>query len=347
MITRDFWFGRKVFITGHTGFKGSWLILLLHYLGAEIHGFALAPPTMPNLYGCAESESLLTSKFGDVRDLGLLTESLNVAEPEVVIHLAAQSLVRKSYVQPEETYSTNVMGTVNLLEAVRSSQSVKAVIVVTSDKCYENRETFIGYREYDSLGGDDPYSSSKACAELVAMAYRKSFLPILATARAGNVIGGGDWGQDRLVPDCLAAFAAGRDVILRNPKAVRPWQHVLEALSGYLILAEKLFLDPQTYAGAWNFGPDVRDCVAVEAVVGKLLDKWSCNCRVRIDKGAQYKETHQLRLDSSRARKNLGWSPCWNLEEALDSVVEWGKAYQDKADMRSVSLKQIEQFLKS
>ena len=355
MIDRDFWQGKKVFITGHTGFKGSWLCLWLHSIGAEVTGYALKPPTDPSLYDLCSIEKLVRSHIADVRDSAALGKAMFAAHPDIVIHMAAQPLVRDSYKIPVETYAVNVMGTVNLLEAVRNSKSIKAVINVTTDKCYENREWVWGYRESEPLGGYDPYSSSKACSELVTAAYRQSFFNssnisnlstsvAVASARAGNVIGGGDWATDRLIPDCVRAILKGDKVVIRNPQAVRPWQHVLEPLSGYLILAQKLYEDGPRYAEAWNFGPDDADAKPVDWLVEKLCTKWGTGASYVIDKGKHPHEAHYLKLDCSKARSELEWRPRWSLEKALESIVEWTRAYKNGEDAKCVCLKQINEY---
>jgi CDP-glucose 4,6-dehydratase len=349
VIDPGFWRGRRVLLTGHTGFKGSWLSLWLQALGADVAGLALPPETEPHLFGLADVASGMTSTFGDVRDLEVLRETLRRHRPEVVLHLAAQALVRRSYEAPVETYATNVMGTVNLLEAVRGQPGVRAVLVVTSDKCYENREWEWGYRENEPMGGRDPYSNSKGCAELVTAAYRSSFFgrddaPALATARAGNVIGGGDWAADRLVPDVMRALYARRAVEVRNPSAVRPWQHVLEPLGGYLQLAQRLFVDGHAYAQAWNFGPNERDCRPVSALLELLAREWGDGMLWKRDTALQPHEATYLKLDISKAAARLGWRPTWDLEDAVRTIVEWHKAHQAGSDMRAVVLGQIEQF---
>ncbi len=352
----DFWKGRKVFLTGHTGFKGAWLSLWLHRLGAEVTGYALEPPTNPSLYDLCRIDALTRSTISDIRDGGKLSGSMSASRPEIVIHMAAQPLVRESYRDPVETYSTNVMGTVNLFEAVRKCASVRAVVNVTTDKCYENRESALGYRENEPLGGYDPYSSSKACSELVTSAYRSSFFNPrdhkvhgvgVASARAGNVIGGGDWARDRLVPDCVRAALGNEKIAVRNPGAVRPWQHVLEPLSGYLVLARKLCEDGPAYAEGWNFGPEDRDAWPVERIVRRFCEAWGVGASHEIDRGEHPHETNFLKLDCSKARERLGWAPRWSLELAIDSVVEWTKAYKEKGDLQEACISQIERYERS
>lgn len=349
VISPDFWAGRRVFITGHTGFKGGWLCLWLQSLGAEVHGLALAPPTSPNFFSVARIESgLASSHIADIRDLQALSAALRKAQPEIVFHLAAQPLVRQSYVDPVGTYSTNVMGTVHLLEAIRETPGIRAVVNITTDKCYENQEWIWGYRENEPMGGHDPYSSSKACAELVTAAYRRSFLATqrvaLASARAGNVIGGGDWAADRLIPDILRAFEARKMVSIRNPDAIRPWQHVLEPLSGYLMLAEKLSTQGTEFAAGWNFGPEDRDARTVEWIVRHLVDLWGGDAAWSCDEGRHPHEARYLKLDISKARGHLGWQPRWTLETALERTIEWHKAWLADTDMHDVSLKQIADY---
>jgi CDP-glucose 4,6-dehydratase len=352
-MNRNFWRGRKVFLTGHSGFKGSWLSLWLADMGAEVTGYALPPPTEPNLFTLTGLDGEMISRVGDVRDAVLLKEALTEAQPEVVFHLAAQPLVRESYRDPAETFATNVMGTVNLLEAVRATRSVRAVVNVTSDKCYENREWVWSYRENEPLGGYDPYSASKACSELVTASYRNSFFHpskydthhvAVATARAGNVIGGGDWAAHRLVPDCLQSLLANDPIKLRNPDAVRPWQHVLEPLGGYLLLAEKLTLSGPRYGEAWNFGPDEADAGTVEWLARTLCDAWGGSARIEVQENSPLHEAGCLRLDATKARLVLGWKPVWKLGEALAKTVFWTKAWQVGQDPRTVSLEQIHQY---
>lgn len=349
----DFWRGRRVFLTGHTGFKGSWLSLWLKSLGADVTGYALSAPTNPSLFEEARVASDLRSIHGDVRDLEHLRRAMQEAVPEIVIHMAAQPLVRYSYDFPVETYATNVMGTVNLLEAVRATSSVRAVVNVTTDKCYENREWHWGYRENEAIGGYDPYSSSKGCAELVTAAYRNSFFNpdaydthgvAIASARAGNVIGGGDWAKDRLVPDIVAAFLCGMPVEIRNPHAIRPWQHVLEPLRGYLTLAEKLFTDGVGFAEAWNFGPSDDDAKPVSWIAQRLGACWGTDQQWVTHAGNHPHEAGFLKLDISKAKNCLGWRPALNLGEALDLVVTWSKERQGSGDARSITLQQIKDY---
>lgn len=346
-MTPEFWKNRRVFVTGHTGFKGSWLSLWLQSLGAELTGYALPPPTEPSLFDRARVAGGMKSHIGDIRDLASLRECLHAARPEIVIHMAAQPLVRDSYKLPVETYATNVMGTVHLLEAVRTSTTVQAVVNVTSDKCYENREWVWGYRENEAMGGFDPYSSSKGCAELVTSAYRRSFFDhgaAIASGRAGNVIGGGDWARDRLIPDMIRAFTSSRPVHVRNPNAIRPWQHVLEPLSGYLLLAERLVHEGQRYADAWNFGPSEQDARPVEWIVERLASLWGNGASWVLDAEPQVHEAAHLKLDCSKARSLLGWRPKWSLEVALERIVEWHRAEQDGSDMHTFTLNQIKDY---
>mgnify|MGYP003339426288 CR=1 FL=1 len=330
VVDRNFWKGRRVFVTGQTGFKGAWLALWLEQLGARVTGFSNGVPSEPSVWKAASVGRSMASVEGDVRDLSALSKELHDAQPEVVFHLAAQSLVRLSYDDPAGTFSTNIMGTVNLFEAVRKTASVRAVINITSDKCYENRELDYAYREGDPMGGRDPYSASKGCAELVTSAYRQSFFAGsgvgLASVRAGNVIGGGDWSADRLVPDCVRAFAAGEQVIIRNPRSIRPWQHVLEALRGYLLLGQKLSADPVTFSHGYNFGPDSQDAQPVSYVVEKLRAGWGEAAAYRIEQPGEANnphEAHFLSLDSTKARTELGWRPRWALDRTLTSIVDW------------------------
>lgn len=353
MPDRNFWRGRRVFLTGHTGFKGGWTSLWLHGLGSHVTGFALPPPTEPNLFDRARlSETLARDVRGDVRDLDALTGAMKEAEPEIIIHMAAQPLVRLSYDDPVTTYAVNVMGTVHLLEAVRRTPSVRAVVIVTTDKCYENREWIWGYRETDPMGGYDPYSNSKGCAELVTAAWRSSFFNpghmsdqrvAVATARAGNVIGGGDWAADRLVPDMVRAFLADEPVRIRNPRNTRPWQHVLEPVLGYLILAEKLAGPGNVaFADAWNFGPNPDSEQPVAHLVERLAKRWGAGAKWIVEESEhQPHEANWLALDSAKARRLLDWKPHWSLDQALDSVVEWFQAFQRNDDLQAVTRQQI------
>ncbi len=354
-MNAGFWEGKRVLMTGHTGFKGSWLSLWLQSMGAQVTGFSLAPPTQPSLFEVAKVAEEMTSIVGDIRDLSHLRAVFAEHQPEIVIHMAAQALVRYSYIEPVETYSTNVMGTVNLLEAVRGAGSVKAVVNVTSDKCYENNEWAWGYRENEAMGGFDPYSNSKGCAELVTSAYRSSFFNsdkyqqhgvALASARAGNVIGGGDWAEDRLIPDIMRAISENSPVRIRNPYAIRPWQHVLEPLSGYLLLAQKLYEEGTAYAEGWNFGPNDEDAKPVQWIVDRLTKSWGEGASWVLDDGNHPHEAHYLKLDCSKARAQLNWQPRWHLDEALGKIVDWQKSYQQGADIRTVTLKQIDIYLK-
>jgi CDP-glucose 4,6-dehydratase len=344
-----FWRGRKVLITGHTGFKGSWLSLWLNHLGAHVVGYSLGIPTDPSLFEIARVDEGVLSLEGDVRDGQSVAHAVEQHRPEIVIHMAAQALVRQSFNDPVATYETNVLGTVNVLEGSRACSSVKAVLVVTSDKCYEDDGTGAPHIEEAPLGGSDPYSSSKACAELVVNAYRRSFGatgPALASVRAGNVIGGGDWAQDRLVPDLVRAALTGREALVRNPDAVRPWQHVLEPLAGYLLLGERL-LDNGSHAEAWNFGPRGEDARPVRWVVERFADLWEQPFAWRVDGEAAVSERHLLRLDASKARARLGWDPRWDLERALRRTVEWYRAYGAGTDLRALTLEQIAAYAKS
>lgn len=344
----SFWRDKKVFVTGHTGFKGGWLCIWLNMLGAKVHGYALNPPTEPSLFKVANIEQILASHtIADIRDYETLFKTISSIQPDIVLHLAAQPLVRKSYLDPVETYSTNVMGSVNLFEAIRKTASVKAVVNVTTDKCYENQEWPWPYREYEPIGGHDPYSSSKGCSELVTSAFKRSFFSesgvALASARAGNVIGGGDWAEDRLIPDFLRAIQTNQTLSIRSPNAIRPWQHVLEPLSGYITLAEKLFTVGDKFASAWNFGPNEDDAKPVSWIVDKLV---SANQGVtwNVDQNPQPHEANYLKLDSSKAKSLLQWQPKWRLTQALDKIIEWHNAWQQKADMQIVCEQQIQEY---
>lgn len=349
-MTPDFWRGKRVFLTGHTGFKGSWMSLWLQSLGAELTGYALLPPTQPSLFDEARVADGMHSIVGDIRDMAALQQAMQLVKPEIVIHMAAQPLVRYSYQNPVETYATNVMGTVHLLEAVRTTDGIKAVVNITTDKCYENREWVWGYRENEPMGGYDPYSNSKGCAELVSAAYRSSFFNAntyaqhgvaVATVRAGNVIGGGDWAQDRLIPDILAAFEQGKLVDIRNPHAVRPWQHVLEPLRGYLTLAECLHEHGPDYAEGWNFGPNDEDAKPVGWIVEKMASLWGNGANWKIDTGVHPHEAAYLKLDISKARSRLDWHPALRLDDALKFIIEWARQRQAAADIRTLTLAQI------
>jgi CDP-glucose 4,6-dehydratase len=347
-VDPKFWRGRRVLVTGHTGFKGAWLSLWLQSLGARVTGFSNGVPTQPSLYDLARVEEGMESIRGDVRDADAIAKALARSEAEVVIHMAAQPLVRRSFAEPRATYETNVMGTVNLLDAVRLSEGVRAVVNVTSDKCYENREWDWGYREDEPMGGHDPYSSSKGAAELVTSAYRRSFFsdpdgPRLASARAGNVIGGGDWGEDRLVPDMMRAALAGETVRVRNPNAIRPWQHVVNPLSGYLVLAEAIWDSPE-HASGWNFGPPEEEARPVGWLVERLAELWPGQLEWTVDDGPHPHEAHYLKLDSSLARSRLGWRPLAPLDIALAETAAWYRELQAGADMREVTLNQLELF---
>jgi CDP-glucose 4,6-dehydratase len=351
-MNSDFWNGKKVFLTGHTGFKGGWMVLVLQELGAIVKGYALDPNTTPSLFEVAKISDGMESEIGDIRDLDRLRKSLLAFAPEIVIHMAAQPLVRYSYQDPVTTYQTNVMGTVNLFEAVRSCISVKVVINVTTDKCYENNEWVWGYRENEPMGGHDPYSNSKGCSELVTSAYRKSFFGhdsnvSLASARAGNVIGGGDWSEDRLIPDALNAFGINQTVKIRNPLAIRPWQHVLEPISGYLILAENLYLNGSFFAEGWNFGPKEEDVKPVGEVMDYLVAHWPTKVAWKLDGSEQPHEAQLLKLDISKANALLKWSPRWGLSTALESIIEWHHAWLEGKDMKKVTLNQINSFQKN
>lgn len=347
-INPDFWRDKRVLITGHTGFKGGWLSLWLQSMGARLCGIALAPPTEPALFNVARVAENMEHHIADIRDFAAVKAQMDDFKPEIVIHMAAQPLVRLSYQQPVETYATNVMGTVHVLEAARHCGSVKAIVNITTDKCYENREWVWGYRENEPMGGHDPYSNSKGCAELVSSAYRKSFLKdagiAMATARAGNVIGGGDWALDRLVPDVLRALQNKEAVPIRNPHAIRPWQHVLEPLSGYLLLAERLYMQGQTDAEGWNFGPNDEDARPVQWIVEHLCKKWDDGASWTLQPGNHPHEASFLKLDISKARQRLHWAPRWSLETALDHITDWHQAWLDGQDMRVVCLKQISEY---
>lgn len=353
MSLEEFWRNKKVFMTGHTGFKGAWMSLWLQKLGAVVTGYALAPPTQPSLFEQAAVSAGMTSLTGDVRDASHLTQAMRKASTDIVIHMAAQSLVRQSYEDPVGTYATNVMGTVNMLEAVRTVDSVRAVVVVTSDKCYENKERPEGYREDEPMGGYDPYSSSKGCAELVVSAYRSSFFNpervqqhgvSIATARAGNVIGGGDWAANRLVPDMIRAFEQGKPVSIRNPDAIRPWQHVLEPLHGYLLLAQCLAEKGPLYGGGWNFGPLEQDVRPVKWIADRICALWGHGASWTLDPAKGPHEAHYLNLDCRKAREQLGWAPVWGLERSLKEIVDWYRYLNEGRDIRSLTCQQIDAY---
>lgn len=346
-----FWHNKTVFVTGHSGFKGGWLSLWLNKLGANVFGYALSPITSPNFFTVTSLEEVITSCTKDIRSLESLTKEMQKAQPEIAFHLAAQPLVRKSYQSPVETYDVNIMGTVHFLEAVRQTPSVKVAIVVTSDKCYENREWLWGYRESDSMGGHDPYSSSKGCAELVTSAYRDSYMSQaqvqIASVRAGNVIGGGDWSEDRLIPDMVRAFSSGNTLHIRAPRAIRPWQHVLEPLRGYLLLAKKMWQKNPDCCSGWNFGPSENDICTVEEVITKSSTLWGGEAQWSVAKGAHPHEAITLKLDCSKAKSLLNWRPVFNLDIALEWTINWYRAQQKSdTDMRALSLQQIEAYEK-
>lgn len=353
-VSPSFWSGKRVFMTGHTGFKGGWLSLWLSSMGAKVTGYSLAPNTNPNFFDVAcVQESIEKSHIGDIRDLSTLQKAMSDASPEIVIHMAAQPLVRYSYANPVETYATNVMGTVHVLESIRSLSSVRAAVMVTTDKCYENKEWAWGYRENEPMGGYDPYSNSKGCAELVTSAYRQSYFSpekysqhrvALASARAGNVIGGGDWSEDRLIPDAIKAFETNQPLVIRNPLATRPWQHVLEPLSGYLVLAQALYQGGAQFDGGWNFGPRDEDARPVRDVINLLIKHWSGNASWQQDTTEQPHEAHSLKLDCSKAKQYLNWAPRWSLEQAIEKIAQWQSSSQGGADMKALSLEQIKAY---
>lgn len=359
MLFDNLYIKRNILVTGHTGFKGAWLSLWLNHLGADVVGYSLKPPTQPNLFDLCNLQTRLVSIEGDIRDFDHLKQVIKTYRPEIIFHMAAQSLVRRSYQDPIETYSTNVMGTVHLLEAVRQVGSVKVVVNITSDKCYENKEWVWGYRETDPLGGYDPYSSSKGCAELVTNAYVKSYFNpnkyekhgvAIASVRAGNVIGGGDWAENRLIPDCIKALWENKPLVVRNPYAIRPWQHVLEPLSGYLLLAQRLYQDGSAFVGGWNFGPNDEDARPVIWVVKKIAELWENNVcwvtnQVEHSLPGEYShEARYLKLDCSKAKSILGWFPQWDLKLALEKTIDWYKAYFNQEDILKVSMEQIQSF---
>ncbi|HLW53553.1 MAG TPA: CDP-glucose 4,6-dehydratase [Candidatus Angelobacter sp.] len=353
MLNRSFWKGRAVFLTGHTGFKGSWLSLWLDALGARVTGYALDPPTQPSLFEQATVADVVHSIQADIRDFARLKAALTECGPQVVIHMAAQSVVRRGYEDPVETYSSNVMGTVHLLEALRQLTQPCTVINVTSDKCYENHEWVWGYRENEPMGGRDPYSNSKGCAELVTTAYRESFFPTasisshgiaLASARAGNAIGGGDWTSNQLIPDLMRAFLAGRPCSIRNPSSVRPWQFVLEPLRGYLMLAQRLSENASLFSSAWNFGPATEDAQPVSSIADELARLWGHDASWSHDSGTHPHEARFLKLDTSKARDCLNWHPVMPLKQALSWIVEWYRAFDQGKDLRTWTRMQIERY---
>lgn len=348
-VSDRFWKGKKVFITGHTGFKGSWLSFWLYQMGANVTGYALEPPTHPSLFELLKLKSKIKSVHGDVRALNLLKK--NIRGSEIVFHLAAQPLVLESYKNPLETYTTNVIGTLNLLEAFRDHKTLKTIVNVTTDKCYENRENpEVAYKENEPMGGFDPYSNSKACSELVTDSYRKSFYNSgtkigIATARAGNVIGGGDFAADRLIPDCIRGMMKKEKIIVRNPDSTRPWQHVLEPLSGYLMLAESLYKSPKEFSSGWNFGPKEKDAKSVRDIMDIFCKSWGSDAKYAIQKASRAPhEAGYLRLNSSKAQKNLLWKPRWNSETAVKKTVEWYKAYLEKENLLKITAAQIESY---
>lgn len=348
-VNTEFWAGKRVFVTGHTGFKGSWLSLWLQSMGAEVKGFALAPPSTPSLFEHANVADGMTSEIGDIREFESIKRSMVDFSPQILIHMAAQPLVRLSYKEPIQTYATNVMGTVHLLEAARQCPELKAIVNVTTDKCYENREWVWGYRETERMGGHDPYSNSKGCSELVTSAYRDSFFNTnstasLASARAGNVIGGGDWAEDRLIPDILRAFEESKPVVIRNPKATRPWQHVLEPLGGYLVLAQHLFDTGDEFAEGWNFGPHDQDVKSVESILDYMVMSWGAGASWKLESGLQPHEAQLLKLDISKAHSRLNWQPQWSLEFALDQIIDWHLCWLRGGDIKSKTLEQIRAY---
>lgn len=349
MIDPSFWYEKRVFLTGHTGFKGGWTAIWLKKLGAVIKGYSLSPSTEPSFFSLARVYESGDSQIDDIRDLNTLKSSLLQFKPDIVIHMAAQPLVRASYINPVDTYQTNVMGVVHLFEAIRECSTVKAVVNVTSDKCYRNNEWLWGYRENEPMGGDDPYSSSKACSELITDAYRRSFFDdkrsvSIATARAGNVIGGGDWSKDRLVPDAIRAFTSKKPLIVRNPHATRPWQHVLEPIFGYLKLAEKLYSSEVDFAQSWNFGPFPEGNKSVAELLDYMISKWPSEASWRLDERQQPHEAQMLMLDISKAKKMLKWSPRWTVETAIDKTLEWYQYAIAGKNMSEYSVRQINEF---
>ncbi|MFP7298719.1 CDP-glucose 4,6-dehydratase [Neobacillus niacini] len=358
MVNQSFWQGKRVFLTGHTGFKGAWLSLWLSQLGAKVTGYALDPATTPNLFELLQLNKVVDSHIGDINDAANLFRVLDEANPDIVIHMAAQPFVGESYRDPVGTFQTNIVGTVNLLEAIRKANQkgakIKVVLNVTTDKCYENVESIWGYRETDPLGGKDPYSVSKACSELVTKSYRDSFFhPLkiaehgvaIASARAGNVIGGGDWSSERLIPQCIDSLMANKPIFLRRPNAIRPWQHVVEPLSGYLQLVEKLYEEGAAYTSAWNFGPDFADCRPVREIVEKLISIWGGQLKLEKYEQPLYPESDLLLLDCTKSKSQLSWHPVWRVDQAIEKIVEWHRAYEKNEDMLKISIQQLEQFM--
>lgn len=352
----SFWKGKKVLITGHTGFKGSWLSLWLQNLGAKVVGISLDPPTCPSLYEQAELANGMISLREDIRNLDKIKSIFIGHQPEIVFHLAAQPLVRYSYHEPVETYATNVMGTLHILEAIRECKSVRAAVMITTDKCYDNKEWEWGYRENEPMGGHDPYSSSKGCAELLIASYRDSYFPTqeysthktaIATARAGNVIGGGDWAEDRLIPDIIRAFQKNEIVQIRNPNSIRPWQHVLEPLAGYIELAERLYIDGAQWAEAWNFGPKEEDAKPVEWIVREMIQSWDEDTKWSVDDGEHPHEANYLKLDCSKAHTKLKWQPRWDLSQALEKIVRWHKKVANGEGAKALCQNQITEYMNS
>ncbi|WP_435189567.1 CDP-glucose 4,6-dehydratase [Pseudothioglobus sp. nBUS_23] len=348
MNENNFWKGKRVFLTGHTGFKGSWLSIWLNSMGCIVRGYALLPPSSPSLYTAAKVEDLIDSQIGDIRNYHLLYEAMNKFNPDIVFHMAAQSLVRKSYSNPIETYEVNIIGTANVLEAARSCENLKVVINITTDKCYENEDFDKSFKETDPMGGYDPYSSSKGCAEIITSAYRRSFyneLGIgLASARAGNVIGGGDWAKDRLIPDILRSFEDKKPVLIRSPNATRPWQHVLEPLSGYLKLAKEIYFDSYSFSEGWNFGPKDSDIKTVEWIIDKMSSKWP-NSSWKIDDNPNPHESSFLKLDISKAKLKLDWTPTWQLNFALEKIINWHFDWLENKNMQEVCIAEIKEYM--
>ncbi|MGA2914816.1 MAG: CDP-glucose 4,6-dehydratase [Sedimentisphaerales bacterium] len=350
-INKKFWEKKTILITGHTGFKGSWLSIWLNMLGANLYGYALEPDTKPNMFETAGVKKTIKSNISDIRDYNQLLTVMKKCQPQIIFHLAAQPLVRQSYKDPLETYQTNILGTANLLEAAKYVKSVRAIIVITSDKCYENKESNYAYKESDPLGGYDPYSSSKACAEIVTAAYRNSFFAdsnvAIASARAGNVIGGGDWAADRLVPDCIKAWIKNKTVEIRYPQAIRPWQHVLEPLAGYIILAEKLYKSGKKFAGAWNFGPDEKNTKNVVFVVGNIAKLWGNKAKWKKTGTKQPHEAILLKLNCSMAKTKLQWKLRWNTKQTLEKTIQWYKTYlENPKNIKDITIEQIDQYMK-